>query len=269
MLSNRYLHLHEALGLGPMWLRQRARVRPANGHVVAAASSTHPAVNPASQPVPTANARQAILAALNKTAAPATVTTVSIHYPGTEAPAVRHQNDDAPLQADTLPATLAACRQCPLHAQRRQPLPGHGNLSARLLVISPNPAPQDDIDGHLFSGDVGVLLANMLRAAAINLDSVYYTSMVKCTPNVSLKVDNAAETACRPTLQQQLGWINPAAVLLLGQSFAQHDPAKLAAMLQNRPYVIVAHPAQLLRQGVLKAETWQALQQLAHHLHPN
>lgn len=28
MLSARYLHLHEALGLGPMWLKQAAAVLP-------------------------------------------------------------------------------------------------------------------------------------------------------------------------------------------------------------------------------------------------
>ena len=28
MLSSRYLHLHEALGLGPMWLQQGAQVLP-------------------------------------------------------------------------------------------------------------------------------------------------------------------------------------------------------------------------------------------------
>ena len=29
MLSSRYLHLHEALGLGPMWLLRGAHVLPA------------------------------------------------------------------------------------------------------------------------------------------------------------------------------------------------------------------------------------------------
>ena len=28
MLESRYLHLHEALGLGPMWLKQGARLLP-------------------------------------------------------------------------------------------------------------------------------------------------------------------------------------------------------------------------------------------------
>jgi len=31
MLSSRYLHLHEALGLGPMWLNRHAKVIPPAG----------------------------------------------------------------------------------------------------------------------------------------------------------------------------------------------------------------------------------------------
>ena len=36
----------------------------------------------------------------------------------------------------------------------------------------------------------------------------------------------------------------------------------LAVLLQERPYVIVPHPARLLRQHQLKTEAWQALQKL-------
>lgn len=51
MLSSRYLHLHEALGLGPMWLKRGAHVRPAG---TAAPTPTSPVAvsNPPAAPAP-------------------------------------------------------------------------------------------------------------------------------------------------------------------------------------------------------------------------
>ena len=43
MLSSRYLHLHEALGLGPMWLKQGAKVLSAAPAASAPKAATQPA----------------------------------------------------------------------------------------------------------------------------------------------------------------------------------------------------------------------------------
>ena len=276
MLSSRYLHLHEALGLGPMWLRQGAQVLPpaegnppAGNHPPAAAANP---ATPAAAPAPTpkhstaSHARQAVMAAVGgETPTPAAASRTEIAPPATlpvaEAPIAVDR-----LSAATLPAALAQCQRCGLHRQRRQPLPGHGSLQARLLVISPNPAPEDDMAAQLFSGEAGLLLHNMLAAIHIDPAAVYFTSQVKCTPNAALQVSAAETAACTPFLQQQIEWLQPQAILLLGQSFEQTAPETLAGLLQQRPYVIVPHPARLLRQSSLKAEAWQALQRLAHML---
>ncbi|MFD1245517.1 uracil-DNA glycosylase [Paralysiella testudinis] len=268
MLSSRYLHLHEALGLGPMWLQQGAQVlpppnnnRPADNHPPAAdTSSAAAAPTPAHHSNKSAHARQAVMAAVGgETKAP----------PATPAPSAKTAPSAvaAPIPIDTLspatlPTALAQCQRCDLHRQRRQPLPGHGSLQAKLLVISPNPAPEDDMAAQLFSGEAGVLLHNMLAAIHIDPAAVYFTSQVKCTPNATLQVNPTETAACTPFLQQQIAWLQPQAVLLLGQSFQQMAPDTLAELLQQRPYVIVPHPARLLRQHQLKAEAWQALQKL-------
>ena len=77
MLENRYLHLHEALGLGPMWLNQGARLLPppAEGQDgrFQTASDTAPTVHTTPQPAaavredakqPSGNAHAATLAAI-------------------------------------------------------------------------------------------------------------------------------------------------------------------------------------------------------------
>ena len=35
MLNSRYIHLHQALGLGAMWLNQHAQIRPTQGSLKA------------------------------------------------------------------------------------------------------------------------------------------------------------------------------------------------------------------------------------------
>ena len=64
MLSSRYLHLHEALGLGPMWLKQGAKVlsaAPAAAAPKAAAQSAPAAEAPARSPANASVARQAAI----------------------------------------------------------------------------------------------------------------------------------------------------------------------------------------------------------------
>ena len=271
MLSSRYLHLHEALGLGPMWLQQGAQVLPppndnppADNRPPATVAATPTAAATSAHNSQSAQARQAVMAAVGgetKTPAAAPATNAKT-APPTTAPVVAAPIPIDTLNAATLPDALAQCQRCDLHRQRRQPLPGHGSLQAKLLVVSPNPAPEDDMAAQLLSGEAGVLLHNMLAAIHIDPATVYFTSQVKCTPNATLQVNPTETAACTTFLQQHIAWLQPQAVLLLGQSFQHMAAEALAELLQQRPYVIVPHPARLLRQHQLKAEAWQALQKL-------
>lgn len=289
MLSSRYLYLHEALGLGPMWLQQGAQVMASA--VPAARSSTNtathrtaPAVFQATTiPSPATNAHnasnqqsaqhalQAMRAQLSgKRPSQPVASAASAPYVAHEIivpePSVDQTTATMAATADELPAILAACQRCALHNERRQPIAGHGVLPAKLMVISPNPAPLDDSQHALFSGDVGLLLNNMLHAIGIQPDDVFYTSQVKCTPNVSVYIQAEHLAACQPYLQQQIEWAKPQAILLLGKAFSRMNAETLQQTLHHIPYVIIPHPARLLRQQALKAQAWTALQQLRAYL---
>ncbi len=275
MLSSRYLHLHEALELGPMWLRRGAAVATectplADPTTPADTTQAAPAVRPTISPAPHPAARTpdhpraALLHSLKLNRSDAAEHTAKL-------PADRPSPvlDDSPfpaLRAETLSAALADCRRCALHTQRRQPLAGRGNMPARLLVISPHPAPQDDIDGRLLGGEAGILLDNILAAIGLQPAEVYISSQVKCTPHIPPQADDQARQACTPLLRQQLDWIQPQAVLFLGQPFARLDAAARAQLSGGRPHCVIAHPARLLRQPELKAEAWRQLQTLLPHL---
>lgn len=284
MLDSRYLYLHEALGLGPMWLAQTARLLPIQPISVQTVTAKQPA--PPCEPV------QTCASAIQN---PVTKTTIHQSHPNHHRAALQHiirqpphaasetttitQNeerqtfsshstiDDLTLSYEAISAALAICTRCNLHQERCTPLYGYGATNARLLVISSNPAPPDDSSQQLFSGEVGKLLSNMLAAINISTEEVFYTSQVKCAPNVSLKVTSEQLQACLPYLSAQIKHIQPRAILLLGQTFSRLDQSALAQNLHNIPYVISPHPARLLRQSQLKASAWTALKQLHKYLH--
>ncbi|OSI14213.1 hypothetical protein BWD09_11015, partial [Neisseria dentiae] len=149
MLSSRYLHLHEALGLGPMWLNRGAKVLPAEtaaAHAPQAAPQTPPqttaALQPAARTPAAATARLAAMAAVNPAAKVSDGH--SAHNRPSEnippAPAESpSENTNAAAPTPAAPAALAAI----------QP--------AAAIVASICPAPEPNTIGKLFSRSAPVL----------------------------------------------------------------------------------------------------------------
>jgi len=325
MLSSRYPRLHEALGLGPMWLKRSARIAeptlpghsqpesparlPESGHGELRpsgqnelqASPTHTTA-PAAQPrLPENNQselRQTSAGELqqhpNHTLAPNqpaartaqppqghradVLAAIAVPQPYQPAPA-QAENESDPLAAvqrlwaalphtafaspEALRQQAAACAACSLHSQRKQALSGYGAMPARLMVISLNPAPSDDETGRLISGQHGRLLDNMLAAIGLSPEQVFRTAWLRCTPRITLKTTPEEQVRCAAFIRQEFAWVQPQAVLLLGNSF--YDPARrwlLEQLIGHTPAFTVPHPAILLRQPELKAQAWHSLKQL-------
>ncbi|PIT12303.1 uracil-DNA glycosylase [Snodgrassella alvi] len=288
MLDSRYLYLHEAMGLGPMWLSQAAHL------IIPDSAEKNTTVDnstaPTRQPAPARTGKQQSIAAVKTAPAHksfpqptnrhrAALQQIIGQRPSTNLPEVQTAVDtsintsshksiagELNISFEAIPTTLITCTRCNLHQERCTPLPGYGAVNARLLVVSSNPAPPDDSSQQLFSGEVGKLLNNMLAAINISTEEVFYTSQVKCAPNISLRITAEHLHACLPYLSAQIEHIRPQAILLLGQIFSQLDQNTLAQNLHNVPYVISPHPARLLRQSHLKATAWAALKQLRNYL---
>lgn len=337
MLSSRYPRLHEALGLGPMWLKRSARIAentrpesqrlPENGQTELRTAPTagqrlpenrqsepRPSGHNALQPNPPHSITPAAQPRLpesergelrqieadglqqhpNHTLAPnqpAAHTTpppqghradvlaaIATPQPFLPAPAPAESESDPLAVVQRLWAALphtafaspeelqqqaAACATCSLHSQRKQALSGYGAMPARLMVISLNPAPSDDETGRLISGRHGRLLDNMLAAIGLAPEQVFRTAWLRCTPRIALKTTPEEQVRCAAFIRQEFAWVQPQAVLLLGNSF--YDPARhwlLKQLISHTPAFTVPHPAILLRQPELKAQAWHSLKQL-------
>lgn len=259
MLESRYLHLHEALGLGPMWLKQGARLLPppAEGQDgrFQTASDTAPTVRTAPQPAaavhedakqPSGNAHAATLAAT--LAAIGGASRRQSREPSVPKPA-----EPAANAANTLSDTLqdGIILQTPPDA-------------ARLLAVSICPAPADLAAGRLFSGADGVLLDNMLAAIGLTAADCRRTSWL---PSVEFSPDAARLQAAAERMRHEAASGRIRAVLLLGQFFEQPENAEaVAATFRNLPVFTVPHPARMLRQPQLKARAWTELKRLRQYL---
>lgn len=262
MLSSRYLHLHEALDLGPMWLNRGAKVLPAG------TTAPH-APQPAPQAPPqTAAAPQS--AALTQAAAAARLAAMAAVQPAAKvsdgssalsrlsenippAPAERpSENGNAAARTAADPTLLAAI----------QP--------AAVMVVSICPAPEDSATGKLFSGSAGVLLDNMLAAIGLQAADAHKTSWVKASAAFTPEPPPEQVAAALPQMQAELAASQAQAVLFLGQVFTQpHYAETIAQLCGGTPAFTVPHPARLLRQPQLKKQAWEELKKLRNVLTGN
>ena len=259
MLSSRYLHLHEALSLGPMWLKQGAKVLSAAPAAAApkAAQSASAAEAASHSHASASVARQAAMAAVGGQSATAAAAPPAAHFTQTDAA----NRPSEKILAESAPASTAhnSADYRTLLAGKVQP--------AQVVAISICPSPEDRTAGRLFSGDVGVLLNNMLAAIGLDAADVHKTSWVQDAPAFTPNPDAADIAAALPRMCAEMALAKPKAVLLLGQIFEQTEhAAAISAVCGPLPYFIVPHPARLLRQPQLKAQAWASLKQLRHAL---
>ena len=176
MLSSRYLHLHQALGLGPMWLNRNAKVIPPAGDAPVT-QPQKPAATQVAEAVRTISAsahhaRMAAMAAVQheKTAPAAATPPVPPTAAPVDAPAPSTRTNSAP-EDTAKAATTTVSDDLPRLQTEARP--------SEVIIISICPATEDSLHGQLFHGAVGVLLDNMLAAIRLTPQQAYKTSWSK------------------------------------------------------------------------------------------
>lgn len=263
MLSSRYLYLHEALGLGPMWLNRDAKVLaapPAERTVapVAAPKAPPAAVAPAAEtprePVPAAtHHHNPTPAAPVNSARAAALAAVGSRIGAYEERAQEN------IPAEKAPAEILP----PAHDTAHYLEALAGSITpAKLMVVSICPAPQDKVAGKLFSGTAGELLDNMLAAIGLSATDAHKTSWLEL-PTYEAEPPAAIVERALPRKQAECALSQPQALLLLGRFFTAAERQPLIQSLAGElPVFYVPHPAQLLRQPQLKADAWAELKKL-------
>ena len=110
------------------------------------------------------------------------------------------------------------CSACPLAATRSKVVFGDGNPKSRLLFIGEGPGADEDAQGLPFVGRAGQLLTQILTAAGIDRKDVYITNIVKCRPPENRVPAPEEMLCCDSHLQTQIMIMNPALIVLLGNT---------------------------------------------------
>jgi uracil-DNA glycosylase family 4 len=170
---------------------------------------------------------------------------------------------------DELNKSIAECRACPLCEQRKQAVPGVGDIEAEWLFVGEGPGAEEDERGEPFVGQAGKLLDAMLAAIGLKRgNKVYIANAVKCRPpgNRTPAVEETA--ACFPYLLRQAELLKPKLIVALGKPAAETllgAEVKVGASrgrlfeFRGTPLIVTYHPAYLLRNLADKARSWEDL----------
>ncbi len=116
---------------------------------------------------------------------------------------------------------VAACRACPLHLSRRNPVPGEGSGRSGVMFVGEAPGRNEDEQGRPFVGAAGQLLTDLItRVLGLRRDDVFITNVVKCRPPGNREPEPAEVAACWRFLEAQIRILRPRVIVALGRHAA-------------------------------------------------
>lgn len=145
----------------------------------------------------------------------------------------------------------ARCWECPLRNEPCVPPSGPGD-NPRLIVIGEAPGATEVEKGFPFVGPSGDLLDYALSKYGIHPNDVHVTNVVMCRPPSNREPTSEEILACMPRLEEELGELGKAPVLLAGkiatesQGFLFEDRGKIHDW-DGQKVVNTYHPAFILR----------------------
>ena len=119
---------------------------------------------------------------------------------------------------DSLHVSIRRCRRCRLWKGRRKAVPGEGPCPAKMMFIGQAPGRNEDQTGRPFVGMAGRFLDSLFNHAKIDRKRVFITSAVKCFPPANRPPKKDEIRACRYYLMEQMRFVKPKAVVLLGKT---------------------------------------------------
>jgi DNA polymerase len=169
------------------------------------------------------------------------------------------------------------CQRCTLCHSRSNIVIDRGNPGAAIMIISERPGDNEDRLGKPFVGRAGELLDKMFHAIGMNTNQdVLITNVVRCKPEVDRSPAKDEVDACFPFMQKQIDLMKPKVIVLLGAvALNWVDPERSDVKMEEEAgrfftlarfpgiqFMVMYHPAFLLRDPRKKVVTWEHLKTL-------
>jgi DNA polymerase len=163
-------------------------------------------------------------------------------------------------ELEAVDAEVRACTKCPLHAGRKNAVPGEGPAQAEILFIGEGPGFHENEQGRPFVGAAGKFLEELLAGIGLTREQVFICNVVKCRPPGNRDPLPEEMQACASYLDRQIAAINPRVIVTLGRfSMAHYFPGARIGELHGRARPVdgrmvmaMYHPAAALHQPSLR-----------------
>ncbi len=170
------------------------------------------------------------------------------------------------------------CQKCPRGKARSHIVVDRGDPAAKILIVSERPGDNEDARGEAFVGRSGELLDKIM--ASIGLDTnrdLLIVNVVKCKAEIDRAPTAQEAEACFPYLRRQIELMRPKVILLLGavalkflikdrgEEFSMEKEAGHFFTVGEYPgiqFMVLYHPAFLLRDPTKKAVMWEHVKKL-------
>jgi uracil-DNA glycosylase family 4 len=181
--------------------------------------------------------------------------------------------------------TAYNCQKCSRGKARNHIVIDRGNPESHILVVSERPGDNEDVMAQAFVGRSGELLDKIM--ASIGLDTnhdMLIVNVVKCKAEIDRAPTAPEADACLPYLRRQIELMRPKIILLLGAVALKYlvkgrgdefSMDKEAGHLFTEPefpgvqFLVLYHPAFLLRDPTKKAVMWEHVKRLRSFLAEN
>jgi len=170
-----------------------------------------------------------------------------------------------------LEQTIKKCQQCPGRQTRLNALPGQGNASGAVFVISEPPTTEEDRSGHYLTEQTISLFQSMFHSIN-STDDYFITGIIKCYSWSEYLLSKEEISRCSTFLHAQIEQVKPSVILVLGavqaqtilesdESFNQLRKKIHYTTVNDKQYPVIVsyHPAYLVRNPIYKREALKDL----------
>ena len=178
---------------------------------------------------------------------------------------------DISAQLKAIAQTVAECKKCVLHTERRQAVPGQGSIHPDILFVGEGPGEDEDKQGLAFIGRAGKLLTRLITRMGYTRDEVFIANIVKCRPPGNRKPLPEEMATCFPYLKAQVALLKPKVIVALGATAVETLVSPLVRISRVRgnwqtfgdiPLMPTYHPSYLLRNQSAMWDVWSDMQQV-------
>jgi uracil-DNA glycosylase len=178
---------------------------------------------------------------------------------------------------------IRSCTSCSLHIQRLLPVPGHGGVNPRLLIVGGWLTGEEGIEipeESIFGLEEDNMVSRMLSAMMLPPEKAFITNIIKCAIPDTCQPDTENISTCFSFLRRQIIALAPEIICTMGlvatkallknsqplsQLRGKFYPFALSDQ-KNIPVIPTYHPTFLLRNPELKRATWEDLQSIAKQM---